>query len=137
MAPGRDTAREIIAPDEHAVTAQFVEFLKAASIRRYPTGPIRRFNQGRQSGCAEAEFIVHDGLADGLRVGLFARPGSYRAWIRFANAASSSDREKDVRGMSIAVRGVTGQNLTPGATTQDFVLNSHSVMMVPGRTNCS
>jgi hypothetical protein len=132
MAPGRDPARETIAPDEHALTAQFVEFLKAASIRRYPTGPIRRFNQGRQSGCAEAEFIVHDGLADGLRVGLFARPGSYRAWIRFANAASTSDREKDVRGMSIAVRGVTGQNLTPGATTQDFVLNSHSVMMVPG-----
>jgi len=129
MAPGRDTAREIIAPDEHAVTAQFVEFLKAASIRRYPTGPIRRFNQGRQSGCAEAEFIVHDGLADGLRVGLFARPGSYRAWIRFANAGSESDRERDIRGMAIQLENVEDENLTPGATTQDFILNSHPVML--------
>ena len=34
--------------------------------------------------------------------------------------------------MSIKVRSVAGENLTPGETAQDFVLNSHPVMMAPG-----
>src|SRR5262245_18885642 len=130
--PASDLAHEIIAPDERAVTTEFVEFLKAASTHRYPTGSIRRFNQGRASGCVDAEFVVDDGLAALFKVGVFAQPRRYRAWIRFANASSSSDREKDVRGMSITLHDVAGENLTSGATRQDFLLNSHPVMMVPG-----
>jgi hypothetical protein len=34
--------------------------------------------------------------------------------------------------MAIKVLGVEGENLTPGSTAQDFILNSHPVMMVPG-----
>jgi hypothetical protein len=128
----RDLALETIAPDERAVTAEFIAFLKAASARRNPTGTIHRFNQGRAAGCVEADFIVPDDLTPDLRVGLFAKARSYRASIRFAHATSASDREKDVRGMSISLRDVEGKNLTPGSTTQDFVLNSHPVMMVPG-----
>jgi hypothetical protein len=80
----------------------------------------------------DAEFIVPDGLPPELRVGLFAAPKTYRARIRFANATSRSDQERDVRGMSIKVSGVSGGNLTPGESTQDFILNSHPVMMVGG-----
>jgi hypothetical protein len=126
-------AEETIAADEPAVTAEFIEFLKAASRRRHPAGVMKRFNQGRHTGCVEATFIVADGLPADLRVGLFATPGTYPALIRFANAASATDREPDLRGMSIQVRDVHGENLTPGRTTQDFVLNSHPVMMVPGQ----
>src|SRR6185503_4606157 len=88
------------------------------------------FNQGRDSGCVRAEFTVLDDLPAELRVGLFSVPRTFQAWIRFANAASRSDREKDVRGMSIRVSDIPGQNLTQGGTTQDFVLNSHPVMVV-------
>jgi hypothetical protein len=130
--PTADLARETIPPDEQATTAEFVAFLKAASAARHPTGQIPRFNQGRHSGCVEAEFTVVNGLHADLKVGIFQQPRSYSAWIRFANAASASDREKDVRGMSIKVRGVRGENLTQGSDEQDFVLNSHPVMMVPG-----
>jgi hypothetical protein len=130
--PTAHLAEETVAPDEQATTAGFVAFLKAASAARHPTGEIPRFNQGRHSGCVEAEFTVVNGLSDELKVGMFHQPRSYHAWIRFANAASASDREKDVRGMSIKVRGVRGENLTPGSDEQDFVLNSHPVMMVPG-----
>lgn len=130
--PTLDLAREAISSDEQSVTAEFIAFLKAASAARHPSGTIRRFNQARASGCVEAEFTVVTGLADALKVGLFQQPRSYSAWIRFANATSASDREKDVRGMSIKVRGVRGDNLTPSADVQDFVLNSHPVMMVPG-----
>ena len=72
-----------------------------------------------------------DTLAAEHRVGLFAEPRTYAAWIRFANAGSKTDREKDVRGMAIKVFDVPGANLTPGETSQDFVLNSHPVMVAP------
>jgi hypothetical protein len=117
-------------PDERTLIAEFIAFLKEASAKRHPTGPMLRFNQGRQTACVEAEFIVRDDLEPELRVGLFAQPRTYKAAIRFANAVSQSDREKDVRGMAIKISGVQGRNLTLGATTQDFVLNSHPVMVV-------
>jgi hypothetical protein len=122
-------AEETIAADEATVTAQFIGFLKAASEKRSQPGPRQRFNQARATACVDAEFTVLGGLPADTRVGLFALPRSYRAWIRFANAASASDRERDIRGMSVRVLGVEGPNLTPGATMQDFVLNSHPVMM--------
>lgn len=124
---------EPLSPDETRLIAEFVAFLKRASVKRHPTGPMLRFNQGRQTACVQAEFTVLDDLEPELRVGLFAQPRTYKASIRFANAVSKSDREKDVRGMAIKVSGVQGQNLTLGATTQDFVLNSHPVM-VAGNT---
>ena len=120
---------EVVTPDEQAVVADFIAFLKEASLARAGTGPIRRFNQTRTTGCVRAEFSVPDGLADDLRAGLFATPGSYQGHIRFANATSESDREQDIRGMSIKLTGVPGTNLLPGSTDQDFVLFSHPVML--------
>jgi hypothetical protein len=123
MALGEET----IASDEAAVTAEFIAFLKAATEKR--AGPRRRFNQGRATACLDAEFTVLDGLPAEHRVGLFAAPRSYQGFIRFANAASESDREQDIRGMTIRVSPVAGENLTPGIAVQDFILNSHPVMV--------
>jgi hypothetical protein len=131
MTDGASIAQEVVQPDEEQVTTEFIAFLEAASLRRAAGGRVRRFNQGRPAGCVQAEFIVPDGLAEHLRVGLFASAGTYRAFIRFANAASATDRESDVRGMSVRLFDVPGANLTEGATVQDFVLNSHPVMVAP------
>lgn len=126
-------ARETQAPDEAALVGEFIAFMQEVGTRRraQDPGPMRRFNQGRAAGCVEAEFAVNDGLPAEHRVGLFATPGTYPAFLRFASAGSSTDLEKDVRGLAIRVEGVTGENLTAGATTQDFVLNSHPVMVAP------
>jgi catalase len=126
-------AEETIAPDEQPTVVEFIAFLKATSAKHHPTGVVPRFNQGRAAGCVEAEFIVPADLAPDLRVGLFAQPRTYNARIRFANASSQSDRERDVRGMSIKVYAAAAENLTAGQTDHDFILNSHPVMMV-GRT---
>ena len=83
-------AEEVLQPDEAHTVARVIEFLEAASTKRYPTGPIRRFNQGRAAGCVHAEFTVLDTLRPEHRVGLFAQPRNYTAWIRFANASSKS-----------------------------------------------
>jgi hypothetical protein len=127
-------AEEVVGPDEGAVVSAFVEFLKAASTRHHPTGTMPRFNQGRAAGCVDAEFIVAADLPPELRVGLFAEPWTYPARIRFANASSTSDTDRDVRGMSIKVSRAAEQNLTAGIVDHDFILNSHPVMMV-GQTS--
>ena len=121
--------RDTVSPDEAALTSEFIEFLKDASRKRYPSGTMKRFNQGRQTAFVQAEFTVPEGLPEAHRVGLFAAPRTYEAWIRFANAGSDSDKDRDIRGMSIQIMNVPGENLTPGASTQDFVLNSHPVMI--------
>ena len=124
-------AEETIAADEAATIAEFIAFLQESSARRprAPGAPIGRFNQARAAGCVDAEFVVPADLPAALRVGLFAQGASYRARVRFANATSTSDRERDIRGMSVKVFDVAGENLTAGVTDQDFVLNSHPVMM--------
>lgn len=129
----RQLAEETIAPDEMALVDEFIAFLKMTSAKRHSSGVMPRFNQGRAAGCVDGAFIVPADLAPDLRVGLFAEPGTRRARIRFANAVSQSDTERDVRGMSIQVADGRGDNLTPGSSHQDFILNSHPVMMV-GRT---
>jgi hypothetical protein len=120
---------ETIASDESAVTAEFIAFLKAATEKRYPPGQRQRFNQARATACLDAEFIVPDGLPAAHRVGVFAAPRTYQAVIRFANASSDSDKDRDIRGMTIRISPVAGENLTPGMAVQDFILNSHPVMV--------
>ena len=58
-------AEETVDPAEARINADFVAFLKAVSARRHPTGPIRRFNQGRAAGCVRAQFTVLDTVAAG------------------------------------------------------------------------
>jgi hypothetical protein len=125
-----ELAAETPAADEPEVIAEFVEFLRAASVRRTPSGAMPRFNQGRTSGCVTAEMTVPADLPAELRVGLFAVPGKYAARVRFAHASSDSDTERDVRGMSIKVFDAGGVNLTSGESAHDIILNSHPVMMV-------
>ena len=126
---GLALGEEVVTPDERAVVADFIAFLKEASLARAGDGPVRRFNQTRATGCVRAEFVVPEGLPNELRVGLFATPGSFQGHIRFANATSEKDSEQDIRGMSIKLTGVPGVNLIPGSTDHDFVLFSHPVML--------
>lgn len=126
-------ADDPLSPDEIQLATEFVAFLQRASKARPrgPGGEVLRFNQGRATACVDAELEVPADLPGPLRVGLFATPRKYRAIVRFANATSATDRDRDTRGMTIAVLDVPGDNLTPGQQRQDFVLNSHPVMPAP------
>lgn len=83
--------------------------------------------------CARAEFEVLDirntvgdaTLADRLARGLFARPGTYQATVRFANAVGRKleDSKADVRALSFFVE-VPPAVLGETATRLDFSLNS-------------
>lgn len=122
--------------DEAATGRRLIELAERALAERHPEGTTRRFNQAHHAGCVEAELAVEPDLPDELRVGLFAEPRSYAAWIRFASATTRSDTEKDFRGMALKVLGVDGEMLLGGGDSFDFVLNSHPVLFVGTPKGC-
>ena len=131
---GRQLGEEYERPGEGERSASFAEHLRRPSVEAYPTGVMRRSVQAKNHGAVRAEFVVLPDLAPELRAGFFARPGTYPAWMRFANQASPPrpDRKRDIRGMSIKVCDVDGTKLhdePPGSRTIDFVLISTDVFV--------
>lgn len=121
LAPGE----ERVAADEAAIATEMVSLIRDITLEqaRQSGGPVRRFNQVKTLGCLEARLEV-PALPAELAQGVFATPGSYPGTIRFANASEFDDREPDLRGFSIALRGL------PGEREQHFLFNSHPALFV-------
>jgi hypothetical protein len=91
----------------------------------------------KMHGLLRAEFTVSDGLPPDLRVGLFAQPRTYKAWVRYSNSASATepDRKGDIRGMAIKLMGVPGRKVLDShadADTHDFL--TVTALNFPART---
>ncbi len=91
-------------------------------------GPVvyRRDVHIKTHGCVKATFTVQE-LEGRFRWGVFAEPGSYKAWVRYSNGDYQlhPDKARDARGMAIKLLGVEGEKLLEwqkDATTQDFVM---------------
>jgi choline dehydrogenase len=104
-----------------------------------------RDTHSKTNACVRAEFIVEDHLREKLKVGVFkgrtAADRTFKAWIRFSNAADhpTPDTVKDFRGMTVKLLGVPGDKLAvpspeyagPGPDdddeklTQDFLFVGH------------
>lgn len=84
-----------------------------------------RASHAKSSACVIGEMTVADDLPSELAQGLFARAGTFKVAVRFAQGPGETlgDRVSTHRGMAIKVFGVEGQKL-PGhdGDTQDFVL---------------
>ena len=119
---------EAFTGNEDQLARQMAELIIDVSQRRYPEGPIKRFNQVKSLGCFNGKFEVKSDVPEALRHGLFAQPGRYSASARFASASTTDDREKDLRGLSIRVYGVQGDVVWGQPGQQDFVLNSYPVL---------
>ncbi|MFN7913924.1 MAG: hypothetical protein U0Q55_01195 [Vicinamibacterales bacterium] len=90
----------------------------------------------RHHGLLAATFTVGDDVPKQYRHGLFARPGTYRAYIRFSNGRPTPllppDAAPDVRGVAIKLFGVEGEKEAPDERlTHDFILASHPTFFVP------
>lgn len=136
---GLELGQEYPSPDEHVHIEEITALFTAMTERKYPSDvrPMRRDAHTKTHGCVKAEFTVLPDLPDALRVGLFAQPAVYPAWIRYSNAFSSiaPDRDLDARGMAIKVMGVEGEKLLENERhekTQDFLLINHNVFFSPG-----
>lgn len=118
---------EQIAPDEAVRFEAYAEELHQLQRRNAGRDGLSRALHAKGMPGVEAVFTVHADLPDIARVGLFAQPGSFRAFVRFSNGsgAHQNDRKPDIRGIAVKLTGVTGRKLIPGmedALTQDFLL---------------
>jgi hypothetical protein len=121
-------------PTEQQDVADIVAGILAVQARfaRQQKRPLGRGTHTK-GVCVRATLEIFDvaktagdaGLAARLGRGLFAKPGLYKATVRFANAASTiqADSKRDVRALSFAVdlpAGVVG----PQATRLDYSMNN-------------
>src|SRR5438046_988032 len=85
--------------------AEQLRELQRARARRRPDRPVDRGLHAKANAGLEAEFRVLADLPEAARAGVFARPQSYRAYVRFSNGigARQSDAKPDVRGIAVKV----------------------------------
>ena len=132
---------ERIGPDEEQYTAQIIANGVAMvnhvqeQLRIHDNDETyRRDAHAKAHGCLKANFEVLE-LESRYRHGLFAKPGAYKAWVRYSsgNERAQSDTIWDARGMAVKVMGVPGEKLLEpekDATTQDFILMNASVFFL-------
>lgn len=118
---------------EEAEFTQKIRLFAKQIIRERDKGKksLRAFHP-KHTGFVKAEFVV-DMLPEHLRVGMFAKPGRYPAWVRFSNATArvEDDNKAAMRGLAIRVENVPGKKIAqtgPGDAGHDFFLNSYPVM---------
>ncbi len=136
LAGGRWDSAAAPAPGEQAAIECVDELTRAKYERDYAPSirPMLRDQHAKPHGCVRAEFTVAGDIPAEIRHGLFAGPGTYRAWIRFSSGARGptlpSDTRRDAHGMAIKILGVEGPKVIEAerdATTQDFVLANAKV----------
>lgn len=120
--------------NDPAVDAKKIQEVAALTVKlldmRYPKPTrILRGVHPKSHGCLKAKFQVKE-LPPELRVGLFAKPKAYRAWIRYSNASvrvapdTSVDGKNDSRGMATKVVKAGDETLLAdrGRVNQDFLM---------------
>ncbi len=113
------------------LVAEMIEGIETVTLAGKENGVVPRFNQAKTVACLKAEFQVHDDIPAEYKQGLFSRPASYPAMLRFANASKKDDSQKDIRGLSIRITDVEGEVLWGEPGVQDFLLNSYPALFVP------
>jgi hypothetical protein len=120
-------------PGEDAAIAAITDMLARKVRASYRPGAlVRRDAHPKHHACVEATCTIPDTIPQGLRHGLFARPGRYSAWVRFSNGAPEirHDRRRDARGMAVKLMGVADPAGAAPRGTQDFVLSSDPAFFV-------
>src|SRR5688572_16295421 len=124
LAPGEESSNS----NEAEITDEMISAIEGIMLANAQNGVVPRLNQSKSLGCFNAEFTVEQNLPEALSHGLFAQAGSHSSLVRFANASTIDDREKDFRGMSIKVNNVQGEPLWGQPGQQDFLLNSYPAL---------
>ena len=106
--------------------SDYIEKLKTLhlQVQKVKPGPTFRGEHPKQHAGVWATFTVADGIPDAQRVGLFAKPGTYKALVRYSNGREFDDTKKDVHGMAIKVL-VPSTGDVP--QMQDFITADHPV----------
>lgn len=120
--------KEEIPEGEEAEHIALAELLR--DVQRKHTSKLKAAGRGlhrKSHAGVRAELGVRSDLPAPYRVGIFAAPATYNAYVRFSNGAPrrQPDKTPDVRGIALKIVGVPGKKLIPGmedARTQDFLM---------------
>jgi hypothetical protein len=133
MAPAADRSPQVNGeerePHEEAMIANIERVMRRKLEKDYSPADTKRDAHPKHLGLLRAVFAVERDLPPELKVGLFAQPRSYDAWVRSSSASGKpqSDAVKDVRGFAIKLLDVPGDKWSGSdeLSTQDFVLLSN------------
>jgi hypothetical protein len=120
--------KEVVPAGEEAKLERYAAELRALQrAKGAKAGQTSRALHAKGSCGISAELAVLPDLPEHARAGLFARPATYRAYVRYSNGsgARQPDSKGDVRGIAVKVVGVLGKKIIPGMedeATQDFLL---------------
>jgi hypothetical protein len=120
--------KEIVAAGEEARLVAHAETLRALQrAKASETGSASRALHAKGNCGVLGELAVLDDLPEYARAGLFAKPATYPAYVRYSNGSGARrpDAKGDVRGIAVKVVGVLGKKIISGMEdekTQDFLL---------------
>jgi prostaglandin-endoperoxide synthase 2 len=120
---------EAVPPEEPDAIAQIVAAIQAQVTKQAQADHFaRRDAHAKAHAIVQARFTVLENLSPELRVGVFAEPRTFDAWVRFSNGAGEirADLIPDGRGMAVKLLGVTGS----ASTTQDFLMIDNPAFFV-------
>jgi len=111
---GMRIAEERPLPDEEAYVDSIIDSFQKQMRLLWKPGGFERGGNTKTHGIVRAEFLVHDNLAPELQHGIFAKPQTFRAWVRFSGPGPYITPDiDDVGFMSISIKlmGVPGPKL--------------------------
>jgi hypothetical protein len=118
---------EIINEGEVEKLEKYAEAIHAIQKKNAEKGSAGRALHHKGLLGVKAEFTVLDTLPDYAKVGIFAAPKTFPAYVRFSNGGPTSgdDRQPDQRAVAVKVLQVPGKKIIHGlenAPTQDFLM---------------
>ncbi len=101
-----------------------IDEMRRHLVRDFPRGGFERAGNTKTHGLVRGELVIHEGLPEKLRKGLFATPATYPCWVRFSGPGPHIEPDMNDVGfasISLKVMGVPGEKLWDDEKhTQDF-----------------
>ena len=132
---GLKLAEEKLLPDEEAAIQGMIDYLGTYMREHWKPGNFQRGGNTKTHGIVRGEFIVRDDIPSHMRRGVFAKPQTFRAWVRFSGPGPDIPRDIDDVGFascSFKLMGVPGPKLMEDEKfTQDFTSVSTPTFVTP------
>ena len=132
---GLKIAEEKPIPDEEKYVDAIIDSFQKQMRLLWKPGGFERGGNTKTHGIVRAEFIVHDNLPPQFRHGIYAKPQTFRAWVRFSGPGPYITPDiDDVGFMSISIKlmGVPGPKLMDEEKfTQDMTGVSPPTFVTP------
>jgi hypothetical protein len=132
---GYQLAEERIQPDEEAHLNDIIASFNAQMRKLWNPGYFERGGNSKTHGIVRAEFTVRDDVPENMRRGIFATPGTYKAWVRYSGPGPYDTPDIDDVGfmsMAIKIMGVPGPKLMDDEKfTQDLFGTSVPTFVSP------